>query len=394
MDREKIEAFLDRFVGFASGAAVLGLLAVADRSGLSSYLAENPSGTAAEIAEGARLEERYVREILAGLAAAGVVEYDPGSGVFELPAEHALFIADDTSPYFMGGWMDMIPSAMTQIEGVANATVHGGGVGFEEFGGSMIRGIDRGNSPSQKVFLTSRWLPAVPGLVDRLEKGIRVADVGCGSGTAALAMAAAFPESRVFGYDVSQESLAVARGRAEGVPNVEFHIYAADEIPARSAVPVDHRLRRRARPRRPAGRLETDTPGSLPRWAVPDDGAQRELPARGEPARSGRSPLRRFRPALHDPVAGQGWRRPGSGMGSATGRGAGPGGGLHRVPPPRGHHQPLLRLLSARGLTGREWSRASPGDGDGTLSPPRRWTGPMPGWAPDGPDAPRPGPPA
>lgn len=231
MDREKIEAFLDRFVGFASGAAVLGLLAVADRSGLSSYLAENTSGTASEIAEGARLEERYVREILAGLAAAGVVEYDPGSGVFELPAEHALFIADETSPYFMGGWMDMIPSAMTQIEGVANATVHGGGVGFEEFGGSMIRGIDRGNSPSQKVFLTSRWLPAVPGLVDRLEKGIRVADVGCGSGTAAIAMAGAFPESRVFGYDVSPESLAVARGRAEGVPNVEFHIYAADEIP-------------------------------------------------------------------------------------------------------------------------------------------------------------------
>lgn len=231
MDREKIEAFLDRFVGFASGAAVLGLLAVADRSGLSSYLAENPAGTAAEIAEGARLDKRYVEEILSGLAAAGVVTYEPETGVFDLPEEHALFIADESSPYFMGGWMDMIPSAMTQIEGVANATVHGGGVGFEEFGGSMIRGIDRGNSPSQRVFLTSRWLPAVPGLVDRLEGGIRVADVGCGSGTAAIAIAETFPESRVFGYDVSQEALAVARGRAEGVPNVEFHVYAADEIP-------------------------------------------------------------------------------------------------------------------------------------------------------------------
>jgi len=231
MDREKIEAFLDRFVGFASGAAVLGLLAVADRSGLSSYLAENPAGTASEIAQGARLDKRYVEEILSGLAAAGVVTYEPETGVFDLPEEHALFIADESSPYFMGGWMDMIPSAMTQIEGVANATVHGGGVGFEEFGGSMIRGIDRGNSPSQRVFLISRWLPAVPGLVDRLEEGIRVADVGCGSGTAAIAIAEAFPNSQVFGYDVSQEALAVARGRAEGVPNVEFHVYAADEIP-------------------------------------------------------------------------------------------------------------------------------------------------------------------
>lgn len=231
MDRGKIEAFLDRFIGFASGASVIGLLAVADRSGLSAYLAEHPAGTAAEIAAGARLEERYVREILSGLAAAGVVGYDPETEIFDLPAEHALFIADETSPYFMGGWMDMIPSAMTQIEGVAGATVHGGGVGFEEFGASMIRGIDRGNSPSQKIFLTSRWLPAVPGLVDRLEQGIRVADVGCGSGTAAIAIADAYPDTRVFGYDVSPESLAVARGRAEGVSNVEFHVYAADEIP-------------------------------------------------------------------------------------------------------------------------------------------------------------------
>lgn len=230
IDRERIEAFLDRFVGLASGAAVLGLLAVADRSGLSAYLAGHP-GTAAEIAEGARLDERYVTEILSGLAAAGVVEYDSDTGVFDLPPEHALLIADEDSPYFMGGWMDMIPSMMAQIEGVANATIHGGGVGFEEFGPSMIRGIDRGNSPSQRILLTAKWLPAVPGLVDRLEEGIRVADIGCGSGTAAIAMAEAYPDSRFFGYDVSQESLAVARGRAEAVGNVEFHVYAADEIP-------------------------------------------------------------------------------------------------------------------------------------------------------------------
>jgi SAM-dependent methyltransferase len=231
MDRGKIEAFLDRFISIASGAAVIGLLAVADRSGLSAYLKENPSGTATEIARGARLEERYVIEILSGLAAAGILEFHPDEEVFELAPEHALFIADETSPYFMGGWFDMLPSAMTQIEGVATATVHGGGVGFEEFGASMIRGVDRGNSPSQKVFLAKRWLPAVPGLVERLEKGIRVADVGCGSGTAAITMATAYPESTIIGYDVSQEALAVARGRAEGIPNVEFHVYPADEIP-------------------------------------------------------------------------------------------------------------------------------------------------------------------
>lgn len=231
MDRERIAAFLDRFVGYASGATTLGLLAVADRSGLLAWLGENQSGTPEDIAESADLDSRYVREILSGLAAAGAVEYDSGSGIFTLPPEHALFLSDPTSPYFMGGWMDMIPSMMRQLDGVAHATKHGGGVGFEEFGASMIRGIDRGNGPSQRVFLTDRWLPAVPGLIERLNDGIRVADIGCGSGTAAILMAEAFPESHVTGYDISDESLGLARSRANTLDNVAFEKYPADRIP-------------------------------------------------------------------------------------------------------------------------------------------------------------------
>ena len=231
MDREKIEAFLERFVQIASGATTLGLLAVADRSGLSSYLGESGGGTSTEIAEGAQLHERYVREILSGLAAAGVVEYDPDSETFTLPPEHALFLADAESPYFMGGWMDMIPAMFRQIDGVATATVHGGGVGFEEFGDEIIKGIDRGNTPSQRAFLIDRWLPGVPGLVERLESGIRVADIGCGSGTVARLISEAYPQSEVLGYDKSRDSIAVARSRSEDVPNVEFHAYAVKEIP-------------------------------------------------------------------------------------------------------------------------------------------------------------------
>jgi 2-polyprenyl-3-methyl-5-hydroxy-6-metoxy-1,4-benzoquinol methylase len=231
LDRDRIETFLEKFTGILSGTTTLGLLAVADRSGLNAYLGEHESGTAAEIAEGARLDARYVTEILSGLAAAGVVEYEPSTSVFTLPPEHALFLADQTSPYFMGGWLDMLPSIMSQIEGVANATVHGGGVGFEEFGRTIIRGIDRGNAPSQRIFLTSKWLPAIAGIVDRLEHGIRVADVGSGSGTAAILMASAYPNSEVVGYDISGDSVAVARSRSEDIPNVEFHGYTAEDIP-------------------------------------------------------------------------------------------------------------------------------------------------------------------
>src|SRR5690606_4621738 len=161
------------------------------------------------IADGARLDERYVREICSGLAAAGVLEYD--AGVFVLPPEHALFVADETSPYFMGGWLDMLPAIIGQIDGVAAAPAEGGGVPLEAFGEGLVRGLDRANRPSQEILLTRKWLPAVPGLVERLESGIRVADVGCGSGTVAIRIARAFPDSTVVGYDVSESLLYLAR---------------------------------------------------------------------------------------------------------------------------------------------------------------------------------------
>ncbi|MGH8913843.1 MAG: class I SAM-dependent methyltransferase [Acidimicrobiia bacterium] len=231
MDRDRIESFLDRFVGFASGATTIGLLAVADRSGLAAHLGESGGGTAEEIAQGAGLDRRYVEEIMSGLTAAGVVEYDPGSKRFVLPPEHALFIADESSPYFMGGFFDMIPASMSKIDAITEATVHGGGVAFEDFGQDVVRGIDRSNAPSQHAFLVRRWLPGVPGLMERLESGIRVADVGCGSGAAAILMAEAFPASHVVGFDVSDAALAVARSRAGVVENVEFARYGAEQIP-------------------------------------------------------------------------------------------------------------------------------------------------------------------
>ena len=231
MDREKVEAFLDRFVGFVAGTTTIGLLAVADRSGLSAYLGEHESGTSDEIAEGARLDPRYVKEILSGLAAAGVVEYEPESKVFALPPEHALFVSSEMSPYFMGGWFEMLPAVMAQIESIAAATVHGGGVGFDDFGPTLIKAIDRLNGPSHRAFLTSRWLPGVPGLSGRLAAGIRIADVGCGSGTAAILMAEAYPECEIVGYDVSEESIAIARSRSEELPNANFQAYGVEDIP-------------------------------------------------------------------------------------------------------------------------------------------------------------------
>lgn len=231
MDRERVQAFLDRFVAYASGTTTMGLLAVADRSGLLSWLGEHESGTLTEIAEGANLQPRYVKEILYGLTAAGAIEYEPDLESFRLPPEHALLLASEESPYFMGGWLDMLPPILGQIDQIVDATRNGGGVGFEEFGPGLVQGIDRGNSPSQRVFLTTRWLPAVPDLPDLLDRGARIADVGCGSGTAAILMAEAFPHSTVTGFDVSAAFLELAESRSGDIDNVRFEESSADAIP-------------------------------------------------------------------------------------------------------------------------------------------------------------------
>jgi SAM-dependent methyltransferase len=160
-----------------------------------------------------------------------VVGYDPGSERFDLPPEHALFISDETSPYFMGGFFDILPAVLSHVDDVAVAAKNGGGVPFDAFGEFIIRGIDRGNTPSQTTFLVDRWLPAVPGLIPDLEAGTRVADVGCGSGTAAVLMASAFPNSHVSGFDVSADSLEAARERAIGLDNVEFMVSDVGAIP-------------------------------------------------------------------------------------------------------------------------------------------------------------------
>ncbi len=228
-ERDQIWEFIHRFQELAAGATTIGLLSVADRTGLLRFLAGSGSVTPGEAASGAGLDPRYVEEILFGLAAAGVLEH--AAGRFTLPPTTAEVIASDESPYSMAGWLDMIPAAMARVADVSEATKHGGGVPFELFGHDMVRGIDRANSPSQRILLTRRWLAAVPGLIERLEAGGRVADVGCGSGTAAIAMAERFPGCEVVGIDVSGPSLEVAKERGAGTANLEFLDSPVEEIP-------------------------------------------------------------------------------------------------------------------------------------------------------------------
>ena len=233
MDRAAVWAFMERFVDMASGAATLFTLAVADRSGLLRVLGESHPLTIDEAAHVSGLDRRYVEEMLHQLTAAAVLDHDPQTATFVLPPERATVIADDTSPYAMTGWLDMLPTAGNFIDEVAEASRTGGGVPATRFGDRMVTAVDRANGPSTRILLTRRWLPAMPDVVALLENGARVADVGCGAGTAVLTMAAAYPNSRFHGYDVDPRAVEAARSQAAetGLDNVEFEVRAAEDLP-------------------------------------------------------------------------------------------------------------------------------------------------------------------
>ncbi|MGH8927126.1 MAG: class I SAM-dependent methyltransferase [Acidimicrobiia bacterium] len=232
MDRSKIKAFMEQFEGLVTGATAIGALAIADRSGVLEAMRGAGWLTVAQLAND-RFAPRYVEEILSVLAAVGVLDYEPESSRFLLPDEHAACLADPDSPYLLAGWLDMLPAAMKSIDDISRATVHGSGIPLNDFDDRVVIGIDRLNSPGTRILLTKRWLPAMPDVVAILEAGGKIADVGCGSGTAALAMAAAYPQATVFGYDIDDRALAEAnrRARESGLKNIAFARLPAADLP-------------------------------------------------------------------------------------------------------------------------------------------------------------------
>jgi 2-polyprenyl-3-methyl-5-hydroxy-6-metoxy-1,4-benzoquinol methylase len=234
MDKDAMRAFMGRFMEMTTGAAVMGVMAVADRVSLFGSLAGQGALGLDEIAQLTGLERRYLEEILATLAAAGILEYDVESERFELSEEHAVCLADETSPYFLGGWTQMVPALYRAVPGVARACHEGGGVPFSEFGLDMVEGIARSNGPGTRILLARKWLSSMPDVVEKLVKGIRVADVGCGSGDAALTMARHWSQSEISGFDLDAQSVKRARAAAAeaDIPNARFEQCSAEVIPS------------------------------------------------------------------------------------------------------------------------------------------------------------------
>jgi SAM-dependent methyltransferase len=225
LDQAKAEAFAGRMLGILNDAALALMASIGHRTGLFDTMAGMPPSSSEQIADAANLNERYVREWLGAMAVGRIVEHDSQDATYYLPTEHSSFLTRAASPNNIAAFTQFISVLGSVEDGIVESFKEGGGLpysAYPRFHEVMAEASDQ----AVLAALTDHILPLVPGLTERLEDGIAVLDVGCGSGRALNLMARAFPNSRFVGYDFSEEVIARARAEAgeHGTTNVSFEV--------------------------------------------------------------------------------------------------------------------------------------------------------------------------
>jgi SAM-dependent methyltransferase len=214
LDPQKLERFVFRAVDEVGAALNAALVVMGDKLGLYRALAGAGGLTPAELAERTGTAERYVREWLSAQAAGGYVEYDAATGRYTLPPEQAVALTDESSPAYLPGFFQIAVGSVLDSPRITEAVRTGDGFGWHEHVHDVHEGCERFFRPGYNANLIDAWLPALEGVVAKLERGARVADVGCGHGASTILMAEAFPNSSFVGSDYHAGSIETARERA------------------------------------------------------------------------------------------------------------------------------------------------------------------------------------
>ncbi len=236
LDMDKLHALVGRMLGDLGGAFSVPTVRIGFRLGLFHALHEHGAMTAAELASRTRLAERPVREWALAQAANGYIGFDPATGAFALDTEQAMVFAVKDSPVYLEGAFDLAVSMVESEAKVADSFATGKGVAWGESAGCLFCAVGAFFRPGYVNSVIQAWLPALDGVVPRLEAGAKVADIGCGVGFSTLLMARAYPNSRFTGYDFHGPSIDEARRHAEAhglAGRVTFETAAAKDIPAR-----------------------------------------------------------------------------------------------------------------------------------------------------------------
>jgi SAM-dependent methyltransferase len=229
----EVKAFMGQVIADLSAAFSGVLVNVGRRLGLYQAMADLGACTSVALAEATGVRERYVREWLANQAAGGYVTYDREKQTYALPPAQAMVLALDQSPIFMAPAFEVAASFWLDEDKIVEAFRSGQGMGWHAHNHRMFCGTESFFRTGYRAHLVSEWLPALDGIVERLKRGARVADIGCGHGASTIIMAQEFPKSSFIGLDYHDASIAIARKRAveQGVTgNIAFEVKAATEF--------------------------------------------------------------------------------------------------------------------------------------------------------------------
>ncbi len=222
-DQAKAAAFAGEMLSALNHGGLCLMLSIGHRTGLFDVMSGLPAAGSEEIASRAGLHERYVREWLGAMVTGGVVDFDPASRRYSLPAEHAAFLTRAAATDNLALPAQYIAVMGSVEDDIVECFKQGGGVPYEKFP-RFHEVMAEDSAQSVACALEAHVLPLIPGLTDRLANGIRVLDAGCGRGRTIIRLAELYPRSRFVGADFSAEAIAWARREAArlGLGNAEF----------------------------------------------------------------------------------------------------------------------------------------------------------------------------
>jgi SAM-dependent methyltransferase len=232
-DPERASAFASRLLGALNDGALCLMVSIGHRTGLFDTMRNRPPSTSSEIAAAAGLDERYVREWLGAMTTSGVVEIDPPTGRYALPAEHAGSLTRAAAADNMGVFAQYIGELGSVESDIVECFQQGGGVPYSKINRfHEVMAEDSGQSVMSS--LETHILPLVPGLQERLERGIDVLDLGCGRGLILNRHATLYPNSRFVGLDLSEEAIAYANDRIGALENLDYAVQDLSDFDVRA----------------------------------------------------------------------------------------------------------------------------------------------------------------
>ncbi|MCG8311642.1 MAG: class I SAM-dependent methyltransferase [Pseudomonadales bacterium] len=237
-DESKLDAFIGKLVSDIGGAMAIAPVRIGGELGLYQAMSELGWVTSQQLADATDCAERYIREWLCHQVASGYVEYNPGNRSFLLPPEHAMALANPSSPAYMLPGFAVAASLSENKTPVAEAFRTGEGVSADSQSGCLYCSIAEFFRPGYRSHLLDEWLPALDGVVEKLDAGAKVVDIGCGHGHTTRIMAEAFPNSEFIGVDIDAASIASAKqhasfssiGDKEHTDNIRFECASAQDF--------------------------------------------------------------------------------------------------------------------------------------------------------------------